>query len=48
MQTRMGQLIFALLNLRLDLNMCRVIALLASVVGMTKKTQSLAAVDVND
>lgn len=46
----MGQLIFALLNLRLDLNMCRVIALLASVVGTTKKkkTQSLAAVDVND
>lgn len=48
MQRRMGQLIFALLNLRLDWNVCRVIALLASVVGMMKNTQRLATVDVND
>lgn len=42
------QLIFALLNLSLDLNMYRVTALLASAVWMMENTERLPAVEAND
>lgn len=44
----LGQLIFAWLNLQLDLNMCPVIAVLSRADRMMEDTERLAAEEVNN